>query len=339
MGLQSARRGKSLTHQLLSYARKQILKPQIINLVGLLAELQEMLARTIGPHISLHVRIAENLPLLRADPRQLETALLNLAINASHAMPSGGTLAIDAREVLERGVCQVAIAVTDTGTGMDDATLARAIEPFFTTKGASGTGLGLSMVQGFAVQSGGIMRISSMPGIGTTVELQLPAAVSEDLPTAASPPPLRTATATVLLVDDDPDNLITTGAMLEMNGFKLVSAENGSRALAILAEGVAVDAIVSDFVMPGMTGLDVIAAARVERPGLPAMIISGFVSSGDRQWSAEGISFLRKPFQRQELIEALRKLLGLVDQRTGTSTVAVGAGVIITDAGWAGTGL
>jgi CheY-like chemotaxis protein len=277
--------------------------------------------------------MAENLPLLRVDPGLLESALLNLAINASHAMPSGGSLAIDAREVVERGVAQVAIAVTDTGSGMDEATLARAIEPFFTTKGASGTGLGLSMVQGFAVQSGGTMRIGSMPGLGTTVELQLPAALNDNVATAVALPQVRSDAATILLVDDDPDNLLTTGAMLTINGFKVVSAENGSRALAILADDVAVDAIISDYVMPGMTGLDVVAAARVERPGLPAMIISGFVNSGERQWGNEGISFLRKPFQRRDLVEALHKLLGMADQRAGTTTVPGGAGVTRTGVG------
>jgi PAS domain S-box-containing protein len=333
IGLHAARRGSSLTHKLLSYARRQILRPQVVDLTGLLAGLEEMLARTLGPTISVRMRIAENLPLLRVDPALLESALLNLAINASHAMPAGGSLAIDAREVVERGVSQVAIAVTDTGSGMDEATLARAIEPFFTTKGAKGTGLGLSMVQGFAVQSGGTMRIGSMPGVGTTVELQLPAALNDNVEILAAPLQRHGEAATILLVDDDPDNLLTTGAMLTMNGFKVVSAESGSRALAIIADDARVGAIVSDYVMPGMTGLDVIAAARVERPGLPAMIISGFVNSGERQWGSEGIAFLRKPFQRHELVEALNKLLGVADQRTGTTTVPDGAGVTRTGVG------
>ena len=181
VAINAAMRGSSLTHGLLSYARKQMLRPQPIALAPFLADMEKLLARTLGPHIRIKVN-ADRTASVLADPGQLQTALLNLAINASHAMPLGGVLTMEAREESEAGQLWVALSVTDTGTGMDEATLARAVEPFFTTKGLNGTGLGLSMVQGFAEQSGGRFHISSAPGHGTMVELRLPSAVPENGP-------------------------------------------------------------------------------------------------------------------------------------------------------------
>ena len=160
--LNAALRGSQLTHHLLSYARKQMLLPQAIDLASFLTEIETLLARTLGPHIAIDLTVRHT-PQAQADPGELQTALLNLAINAAHAMPKGGTLRIAAREERDAGRSWVSIALTDTGTGMDAATLAQAVEPFFTTKGVGGTGLGLSIGQGFAEQSGGTLRSTAPP--------------------------------------------------------------------------------------------------------------------------------------------------------------------------------
>jgi PAS domain S-box-containing protein len=171
VALNAATRGSSLTHHLLSYARRQVLLPRVVALAPFLADLRTLLGRTLGPNIAIQTRVDATRGVL-VDPGQLETALLNLAINASHAMRHGGTLAIEASDARDGPF--VVIAVTDTGIGMDAATLAQAVEPFFTTKGAEGTGLGLPMVQGFVEQSGGTFSIDSAPGRGTTIRLRLP---------------------------------------------------------------------------------------------------------------------------------------------------------------------
>ena len=176
IALISARQGASLTQHLLSYARLQLLQPTQLNVAVFLDEIKHMLSCTLDTRIDIEVRVDPVMPRIRADAGQLQTALLNLSINASQAMPHGGTLSLEGRRCTgpDRGC--VIIAVADTGIGMDTATLAQAVEPFFTTKGVNGTGLGLSMVHGFAEQSGGVMRIESSIGRGTRVELQLPSA-------------------------------------------------------------------------------------------------------------------------------------------------------------------
>ena len=190
----AALRGASLTHQLLAYGRKQILRPQPIALAAFLADFRTLLTRTIGPRIAIVLEV-EGAPIVLADPGQLQTALLNLAINAADAMPAGGTLRLAARTA---DPAWVTLTVTDTGTGMDAATLAQAVDPFFTTKGTDGTGLGLSMVQGFAEQSGGRIRIASTPGEGTSVDLVLPAAAETGQEAAAA------ATAPMPVTEDMP---------------------------------------------------------------------------------------------------------------------------------------
>jgi CheY-like chemotaxis protein len=208
---------------------------------------------------------------------------------------------------------------------MDAATLAQAIEPFFTTKGHDGTGLGLSMVQGFAEQSGGHLRIASTPGQGTRVELLLapaPRPAAESRPAAAA---TLGAGRCILLVDDEPDVLVTTGAFLELAGFKVLRERNGDDALARLAGGAAVAAIVTDHAMPGVNGADLIAQARLARPGLPAILISGFVELTTTKALPPGVGTLHKPFQRQELINALRQVL---DRPTGGPEAATVAGSV-----------
>jgi PAS domain S-box-containing protein len=309
VALGSAMRGSQLTHHLLCYARKQMLWPQTIQIGVFLTEIEQVLARTLGPQIAVVVRADQRAAAL-ADPGELETALLNLAVNAAQAMPRGGTLRIDAGLVREADRIWVALTLTDTGTGMDDATLAQAMEPFFSTKGAKGTGLGLSMVQGFAEQSGGTLRIASAPGRGTTVELRLPASIAAqpDDPSAPPEPPL-TASGRVLLVDDSPDVLVTVGAFLEKAGFDVVRAENGDAALAHLAASGRFDALVSDYAMPGLNGADLILQARQIQPGLHALIITGFAALSPAGLG-DGTVVLHKPFHRRALIEALLQAMG-----------------------------
>jgi signal transduction histidine kinase len=182
IALCAAMRGSRLTHHLLSYAGKQLLAPQAIAVADFLSELETQLARALGPHITIEV-LVRDAPLVFADPGELDTALRAVAINAAEAMPQGGIIRIDARQDSADGTAWICIALTDTGTGMDAATLAQAVEPFFSTK--EGGGLGLSMAHGFAEQSGGNLRITSVRGRGTTVELRLPAAMAANrLPAA-----------------------------------------------------------------------------------------------------------------------------------------------------------
>ena len=308
VAINSAMRGASLTHHLLSYARKQTLRPQAVEVAEFLADLGTLLARTLGPQTTILVRV-EGIPCVLADPGQLQTALLNLAINASHAMPQGGVLSLDARTEADAGRGWVLLAVTDTGVGMDEATLAQAADPFFSTKGLDGSGLGLSMVQGFAEQSGGGFRISSAPGEGTTVELRLPAAAPDQHPGPPERLEARPASGRVLLVDDAPDVLATTGAFLERAGFVVVRADSGDQARDMLAAGERFDALVSDYAMPGLSGADLIVEAQALQPGLRALLITGYASAGYAGTLPEGTPVLHKPFQRDDLVAALHHVL------------------------------
>jgi CheY-like chemotaxis protein/two-component sensor histidine kinase len=313
-------RGSQLTHHLLCYARKQTLWPQSVDLATFLPKIENLLARTLGPHIAIELRVRQT-PRTRADPGELETALLNLAINAAHAMPGGGRLTIEAHGMHIQERSWVRIAVTDTGAGMDEATVAQAVEPFFTTKGVNGTGLGLSMVQGFAEQSGGTLRIRSAPGQGTTIELRLPAAMMPDR-TEGPLPATPLAKGRILLVDDSMDVLVTVGALLEKTGFEVVRVDSGERALSILEKPGRFDALVSDYAMPGLNGAELIARARRLRPGLPALIITGYAAVDEEGIVVQETAILVKPFQRRELIEALLHVLDAEPARATGDAVA-----------------
>jgi CheY-like chemotaxis protein len=308
IAINSALRGASLTHHLLSYARQQILRPHTIEVRPFLAEVEVLLARTLGPHVVVRMSASPETSVL-ADAGQLETAILNLAINASHAMPQGGLLTMHARTVYEPEGAWVLIEVTDTGSGMDEATLAQATEPFFTTKGLGGSGLGLSMVHGFAEQSGGRMTIVSALGQGTTIALRLPSIAAikhEEQPEPAARPAIG---GRILVVDDAPDVLITTGAFLEKSGFTVVRAENGDRALALIAQSEHFDALVTDYAMPGLNGADLIIEARLIRPELKALIITGYTIGKHPVTLSTDIPVLNKPFKRADLIEAIHQLI------------------------------
>ncbi|HYF53559.1 MAG TPA: ATP-binding protein [Salinarimonas sp.] len=312
-----AQRGAVLTQRLLAFSRRQDLAPQAVDVPALVEGMMDLLRRSLGPGVRLVASFPPDLPPVDADPNQLELALLNLAVNARDAMTGQGTITVSgsAEDVPEpesgspRPGRYVRIAVTDTGSGMDEATLARAVEPFFTTKEVGkGTGLGLSMIHGFAVQSGGALRLSSAPGRGTTVELLLPrsegAAAREPAPAPAGRP---RRCATILLVDDDALVLAGTAAMLEDLGHRVVEAATGEAALARLAADPDLDLVITDHAMPGMTGLELAERLRAGWPRLPILLASGHAELPERA----GLSLARiaKPFGRDELAEAVHEAL------------------------------
>jgi signal transduction histidine kinase len=311
--IQGAQRGAALTQRLLAFARRQDLTPRAVDVPKLVANMTDLLSRTLGPNIRIVTQFPSALPCVEVDPNQLELALLNLVVNARDAMPNSGTITIAARaedvaRLNEIGLSAgpyVCISVSDTGTGMDSATLARAIEPFFTTKGiGKGTGLGLSMIHGLAVQSNGALRLESAIGSGTTAELWLPQgkllpedAASDDrthLPRRA---------CTVLLVEDDPLVRVGVAAMLEDLGHKVFEASTGEAALAVLQENASVDLVVTDYAMPGMTGLELAKRIRDRWPEMPILLASGHARLIER--TELDIPRLTKPFLQEELAWAI----------------------------------
>jgi signal transduction histidine kinase len=318
--IQGAERGATLISRMLAFARRQELKPQTVDIPSLVDNMVEMLRRTLGPTIRVATRFAEAAPPTRVDPNQLELALLNLALNARDAMPTGGELTISARGGrLAAGAVPglpageyVCIAEHDTGQGMDEATRKRATEPFFTTKGAGrGTGLGLSMVDGLVAQSGGAMRIDSRPGGGTTVELWLPVAAAEEaLPASRSEPPRLTDTRScrILVVDDDPEVAQGTAAMLEDLGHATTVVGSGESALQFMRADGDVDLVITDHAMPGMTGTVLARHIRRRWPDLPIVIATGYA-----ELPADGateLPRLMKPYRQPDLIALLASLLG-----------------------------
>jgi PAS domain S-box-containing protein len=310
--VQSAERARVLVQRLLAFARRQPLQAVPVDLAGLVGGMAGLVASTTGPKIQLLIDTPEDLPAAMVDPNQLEMALLNLAVNARDAMPDGGVLRIDAspedlalkRDDLRPGK-YIRLAVADTGTGMDEATLARAIEPFYSTKGiGKGTGLGLSMVHGLASQLGGALRISSEVGVGTVVELWLPQALAEAATTPDSPRGMEESAARgrALLVDDEHLVRMSTADMLTDLGYQVVETASAEEALALMRSDEAFDLLVTDHLMPGMTGVDLARIVRAEQPDMPVLLVSGY---------AEGESLeptlprLTKPFRADELAASL----------------------------------
>ena len=275
-----------------------------------------------------------------ADTNQLELALLNLAVNARDAMPEGGRLSIRLDAVAPGEVaglpggaaCYLRLRVADTGTGMDAATLARAVEPFFSTKPVGqGTGLGLSMAHGVARQLGGDLRLSSVPGQGTTAELLLPAATGiAGAPVASAEVAAGGATdpappSRILVVDDDPLIIRSTADMLEDLGHSVLEADCGAKALAILAGGAPVDLLVTDYAMPGMTGLEVAVAAQRLRPGLQVVLASGFVDLASGVAPSD-LPRLTKPYRQEELATVIDRMLAAGGPKQPVAELATEAG-------------
>ncbi|MEA2744129.1 MAG: hypothetical protein QOG25_2500 [Acetobacteraceae bacterium] len=313
--IQGAERGATLTTRLLAFARRQELKVEFVALQKLIPEMLDFLRHSVGPNIVLHAEISPDVCAVEVDANQLELALINLAVNARDAMPQGGSLTIachdeaDGTRVGLPGGPFVCISIVDTGEGMSEATLARAQEPFFTTKGVGkGTGLGLSMVQGFTVQSGGAMRIQSTPSTGTKVTLWLPRAREGLKLPAAKAEFVRPAEARrlrVLLVDDD--ILVSMGAadMLLDLGHSVTEAQSGAQALKLLETDSPFDIVVTDYAMPGMNGFELAQRIKGSNPRLPIILATGYAElPTDR--SIE-FGHLSKPYTASALAAALEK--------------------------------
>ena len=332
---EATERGAAITRRLLAFGRRGDLRLVEIDPALLLHDLREILAPTLGTAIEIQVTLAPGLRCFVADRRQLETTLINLATNARDAMPRGGrlTLSADAETVAEDGPPHpegldpgryVRLKVTDNGSGMDEATLARASEPFFTTKDVGqGTGLGLAMSKGFVEQSGGALRIDSVLGAGTTVTLWLPEIDPSDVRAAAlsragvegiAPAPIEPEYRTRVLLVDDHDAVREVLAMsLEEGGYAVLAAANGSEALALLSAGERVDAVVTDLTMPGMDGLALIRAIRTDHPGIPAVVVTGYTEASTVLAAGEPldgtVTVFRKPVEGAALTECLGTLL------------------------------
>ena len=312
---QAAQRGAALTQRMLAFARRQDLDLKPIDIPALVRGMTDLLQSSLGPSVQIETRFPLKLDLVHADANQLEMALLNLAVNARDAMPDGGSIVIAAREetVKPRSRSKlkagryVRLSVKDTGEGMDKATLRRAMEPFFTTKGVGrGTGLGLSMVHGMTEQSGGRFFLKSQKGEGTTAEIWLPAAKAtrpaqggrfiQDGMTGTRP-------LVVLAVDDDGLVLMNTAVMLQDMGHTVFEATSGNQALEILRREPSVDLVITDHAMPRMTGAQLAAAIKAERPELPVILATGYAELPPDVDAR--LPKLGKPFRQQELMQAV----------------------------------
>jgi signal transduction histidine kinase len=321
--VQGAQRGASLTQRLLAFSRRQELKPEAVDVPRLVAGMQELLERALGHGIELRTQLPSSLPPALVDANQLELALLNVALNARDAMPAGGQLTISAVDDMPTAEIQsaalvpgdyVRIRIADNGVGMDETTLAKATQPFFTTKGpGKGTGLGLSMVHGLAAQSGGLLRINSEPNRGTTIDLWLPVAQSAADPDDAESPQPTPATVirpcTVLVVDDDQLVLTGTSAMIEDLGHTAIEAHSGAEALARLESGIGIDVVVTDHAMPAMSGLQLARHIIEKYPGLPVILATGYAELPGDPMPLE-ILRLAKPCTQYDLAAAIQSVLG-----------------------------
>ncbi|HLH87556.1 MAG TPA: response regulator [Xanthobacteraceae bacterium] len=318
----AAERGAKLTDQLLSFSRRQRLEPRPLDLNVAVSGMRDLLQSTMGGSVHIETLLAPELWLALVDPTQLELAILNLAINARDAMEVGGTLRVETRNVVlgaprapehPPAGDYVAVCVSDTGSGMSEEVVARAFEPFFTTKQiGKGSGLGLSQVLGFAQQSGGGVRIDSAPGRGTAVWIYLPRSEADVLPpstTAGRAPVGQTiAGATILLVDDDNAVREVTRAMLHELGYLVLEAGSGGAALDLIDHAHRLDLMIVDFAMPGMNGAEVARLARLRKPALPILFITGFAERSTMAGIDEA-QLLSKPFAPEALAEAVRSAL------------------------------
>ncbi len=337
--IQGADRGKALTQRLLAFSRRQEIKPQAVDLAQLVRGMEELLTRAVGLGIVFSSEFPDDLPPVLVDANQLELALLNVALNARDAMAAGGSVKITAcaERVLDSAKARhfgngqakpppnsgaqgpslppgeyIRITIVDTGVGMDQVTLAKATEPFFTTKGpGKGTGLGLSMVQGMAAQSGGLLRIRSEPNAGTIVELWLPRAATAAAALVRPPESttaIRPATepCTVLIVDDDSLVMTGTAAMISDLGHAAVEAHSGAEALDLLGSGLKVDVVLTDHAMPMMTGLQLAECIHSRFPGLPIILATGYAELPVDP-ATLGIARLAKPCTQHEIAAAIHQ--------------------------------
>jgi PAS domain S-box-containing protein len=317
--VQGARRGATLTQRMLSFARRQEMDAKPVDVATLVRGIGELLQRSLGPLVAIRTEISDSLPAVLADANQLELAILNLCMNARDAMPEGGEIAVGARREAVAGEHKtglppgdyLCLSIRDHGHGMDTDTLAKAAEPFFTTKGiGKGTGLGLPMVHGMAEQMHGRLMLDSMPGQGTAAEIWLP--VAQDSATATAGNTAEDTQApthqslTVLAVDDDALVLFNTVAMLEELGHRVLEAMSGEAALELL-QGNTVDLVITDQAMPQMTGAQLIDAIRERWPALPIVLATGYAELP--AGVAQGTPKLAKPFTEADLAKILADVL------------------------------
>src|SRR5579883_214636 len=330
--MRSAQRGARLNEQILAFSRRQHLAPRSVDINGLIRDIEDMLRRTLGGTVEVATELAPNLWPAMVDPHQLELVILNLAINARDAMALRGRVVIETRNLR---ACEVdaavglspgdyiRLSVADTGAGMIEEVLARACEPFFTTKDPGrGTGLGLAQVYGMARQSGGGLRIKSAVGRGTTVEVYLPrsrapAEVTSFWPDVA-PNAAAWRDAVVLVVDDQEEVREVAVAQLEQLGYQVVQAANGRIALELLSgEGAGIDVLVVDYAMPEMSGVELVRAVRARRSDLPVIMVTGYVDTAGLDGRVGNAVFLKKPYRMSALAAALNYVL-----RPGTPPAA-----------------
>lgn len=314
--LQSAERAKTLVQRLLQFARRQPLATQAVDTAALLEGMRDLISSSIGAMIELKVLAPDDLQPASADPNQLELAILNLCVNARDAMPHGGALTVALEQVVLgprskpalRPGGYLRISIIDTGVGMDEATLARAIEPFYSTKErGKGTGLGLSMVHGLAAQLGGTFVMTSAPGEGTRADIYLPVAANS-IKAASREPTVHSSPSgrplTILLVDDEDLVRVGTAEMLRDVGHDVNDVASGADALDVLAKGLRVDAVVTDYMMPRMNGGELASRLSALYPQLPILIVTGY-AGGDLDL---GLPQLAKPFRQVDLVTALVEL-------------------------------
>ena len=319
-------RAAELTRQLLAFSRRQVLAPKVLDMNAVVSQMDKMLRRLIVEDVELVTQLAGDLGPVSADPGQLEQVLLNLAVNARDAMPRGGRLTIETANVflteeyserhhrLPPGQ-YVLLAVSDTGVGMDEATQKHLFEPFFTTKEVGkGTGLGLATVYGIVKQSGGYIWVYSEPGHGTTVKVYLPrvSGAAEPLPVAAATPELRRGSETVLLVEDAPPVRSLARKSLESYGYTVLEAADGPAALELSAgHARGIDILVTDVVMPGMSGRELAERLAPARPAMRVLYTSGYTDDAMVRQGVlrAGVAFLQKPFIPETLARKVREVL------------------------------
>ncbi|MET0309285.1 MAG: ATP-binding protein [Sphingomonas sp.] len=315
--LQSGERAKTLVQRLLGFARRQELQSRPVDIAALIDGMRDLIASSVGSTIELRLCSGTDLPQAMADPNQLELAILNLCVNARDAMPDGGALTIEAREIsasADTGIkllpgSYVRLSVSDTGTGMDAETLSRAVEPFFSTKEVGrGTGLGLSMVHGLTAQLGGAFALSSRPGVGTRADLFLPVSSNQgalDPGVSHSAPLVSSRALSILVVDDEELVRKGTAEMLRSLGHRVVEADGGAEALMQLDAMTDIQVVVTDYKMPRMDGAELAQRVRVARPDMPMLLISGYTGAAD---PIADMPRLNKPFGLVELADALQKV-------------------------------
>jgi len=321
---QAARRAADLTHQLLAFARREVIQPRVLDLNAVVASVQQLLVRTLGEHVELTIALDGDLRPVLADPGQIEQVLVNLAVNARDAMPSGGRLTIETRntqvdEAYAGGRPNLVpgwyagLKVSDTGTGMPQEVIDRAFEPFFTTKPkGQGTGLGLATTYGIITQAGGALRIYSEPGLGTTLDVLLPMTEQVRVQETRPAEPAPGAGQTVLVVEDEAALREVTRRLLSRNGYQVLAAAGGQGALDLLAShrGL-IDVLLTDVVMPRMQGREVAERVRALQPGARVLYMSGYTQGllGEQGVLEPGVQLIEKPFTERGLLVRMNEVL------------------------------